>query len=131
MSTSRSIEVRIDGQRLKALGGASGRGPSAPVAFRLHGDLPGLPTAARGEAFVAGLAKADPQLAERLGRLMPALLSHEAQLFEWLSRGDDHGRRFVEDPAGALAEAIPDLSPRLMADLRAVAQDLSTLGGTR
>jgi hypothetical protein len=129
MSASRSIEVKLDGRQLKALGGAPGAG--GPVAFRLHGDLPGLPTAARGDAFVTAVAEKDPVLAERLGRLMPALLSHEAELFEWLSRGEDHGRRFVEDPAGALAEAVPGLPPQLMTDLRAVAQELTAKGGTR
>src|SRR5262245_42563265 len=109
MSAGRSIEVRLDGRRLKTAGGASGNGPETPVVFRLHGDLPGIPTAVRAQQFVDGLAPANPALAERLGRLMPALLSHEAVLFEWMARDEKHGRRFVEDPAAALAEAVPDL----------------------
>lgn len=134
MSARRSIEVRLDGRRLKTAGGAPGNGPETPMAFRLHGDLPGIPTAVRAQQFVGELAPTNPALAERLGRLMPALLSHEAALFEWMSRDEEHGRRFVEDPAAALVEAVPDLSPQLMADLRAVARDLattSTMGGTR
>jgi hypothetical protein len=137
MSAGRSIEVRIDSPRLKAAGGAGQTpdpSPDGPVVFQFHGDFPGIPTTARAQQFVGGLAQTDPRLAERLGGLLPALLSHEATLFEWLSRDEDHGRRFVEDPVGAFAEAVPDLSPQLMADLRAVAQDLaaiSTEGGAR
>ena len=132
MSASRWIEVQVDQPLLKAEGGAAAE-PGAPVAFRLYGDLPGLPSQERGEAFVDGLAKTDPALAARLGRLLPELLRHEEDLFEWLSRGADHARRFVEDPVGALAEAVPDFSAELMADLRTVAQDLSTSsqGGAR
>ena len=137
MSAGRSFKVKIDGPRLKAAGGA-GKTPDpsndGPVVFQFHGDLPGVPTAARARQFVGSLAQTDLGLADRLGGLLPALLSHEAALFEWLSRDEDHGRRFVEDPMGAFAEAVPDLSPQLLADLRAVAQGLaaiSTEGGTR
>lgn len=131
MSASRMVEVTIDGRPLQAAAGALAKGPEVPVAFRIYGDLPGLPTEARCDAFVEGLAKKDPALAERLGRLMPELLCHEAELFEWMSCGDEHCRRFVEDPVDALAEAIPGLSPRLMEDLQTVAQALSAQGGLR
>jgi len=132
MSASRWIEVQVDQPLLKTAGGAAAK-PGAPIAFRLYGDLPGLPSQTRGEAFVGGLAKGNPALAERLSRILPELIRHEESLFEWLSRGDDHAKRFVENPVEAFAEAVPDFSAELMADLRTVAQELSASSpeGTR
>jgi hypothetical protein len=131
MSASRWIEVQVEQPFLKAEAGGPATEPGGPVAFRLYGDLPGLPSEARGEAFVGKLAQAEPALAERLGRLMPELLRHEEALFEWMSHGD-HAKRFVEDPVGAFAEAVPG-SAELVAELRTVAQDLSasSQGGAR
>lgn len=131
MSASRWIEVQVEQPFLKAEAGGVAGEPGGPVSFRLYGDLPGLSSQARGEAFVDGLAQAEPAVAERLSRLLPELLRHEESLFEWLSQGD-HAKRFVDDPVGSFTEAVPEFPADLMADLRTVAQDLAaSQGGAR
>jgi hypothetical protein len=69
-------------------------------------------------------------LLDRLSpRLRTKLLEIEPRLLAWIAAGEERGRAFAADPIDALQQAVPDLEPDLLAEIRGIRASQARLAG--
>lgn len=85
----------------------SSRSPRAPVTGANH-------------PLIGKLAETDAAAASTVERLIQAMTANEQRFFAWLGGDASRMEYFMEDPVGALKQAIPDLPQTFFDELAAL-----------
>lgn len=70
--------------------------------------------------LVSNLAENDTETANRVEKLIQEMTMHEKRFFTWLGADASHMESFINDPIGALRQALPDLSEEFFNELNSL-----------
>ncbi|MBF8722479.1 hypothetical protein [Pseudomonas guariconensis] len=81
---------------------------------------PRVPVDGKDHALVRKVAETDQQAADAITWLIQEMTANEQRFFAWLGGDASRMEHFMQDPIGALKQAIPELSEAFYAQLAAL-----------
>jgi hypothetical protein len=96
--------------------------PPTPVNLRVHlRPASELQMSASARRSAGAPVQPFSQLRDRISpRLKAKLLEIEPKILAWIRSEEQRGQEFAKDPVGTLQQAVPNLDPEILAEIRSI-----------